>query len=577
MFSSWKARKIFLLIILFVLATGTFVVGQEEKPEPGKSVLVMMPMRDGVRLATQVQIPEGKKKRMPVMLIRTPYGRTFGGGGLDLFRSFIGSKYILVSQDTRGRFDSEGENQPFLTDQEDGYDTVEWIASQPWSNGKICMVGASALGITAYQAAITRPQHLDCVVSVVAPANLQTQAILWGGQLRKDLGIGWLVGSNFEIDPLILMTDHVFYDDFVKKYDLTYNAESVEVPMLHIGGWFDIFTEGTIAAFNALQENGGEGARGRQRLIMGPWTHAGEISRTQGELEFPENSLITPMISSLLNWIGRGIDGELTEIEMPVQYYLMGDTGETDPRWNVWKKSSAWPPPEVKDQIWNLTPGKALSESSPEDSGTFTYTFDPSNPVPTVGGGNLTIKTHGSKDQRQVEDRPDVLVFDSPVFDNPYAIAGDVNAELTVSTTGCDTDFTAKLTDVYPDGRSMLIADGIFRVRLRDADKGVLAPAVKDEKMRIKIYIGDTAYVFNKGHKMRLAISSSNHPRFSVNTNICGERAFPADFLKAEYVAFKNKDESAMHEGIDFEVVENSVYAGGADGSVLIVPVLSLE
>lgn len=565
-------KRILCLIAFVFAASGLWpAAAAQDVPAPGESAVVMVPMRDGVRLATQVEIPAGAKGRMPVVLLRTPYGRTMGGA-LGLFRGFIGNGYVFVSQDTRGRFDSEGENLPFLSDQDDGYDTVEWIAAQPWSDGRVGMIGASALGITGYQAAIAAPPHLECVLSVVAPANLQSQAILWGGQMRKDLAIGWTVGTGYPAAALALMTDHPFYDDFAKKYDLAHNAANVHTPMLHIGGWYDIFPEGTIAAFLALQENGGEGARGRQRLIMGPWTHAGEISQKQGQLEFPPNSTITPMINSILGWTNKCMDGKLKDTDTPVQYYMMGDVSVVDARWNVWKKSATWPPPGGKPETWHLTPAGALSEAAPADSKTFSYKFDPSDPVRTMGGGNLTIGTDGSEDQREIESRADVILFDSPVFEAPRAIAGAVHAELTVSTTGCDTDFTAKLTDVYPDGRSMLIADGIARASFREYALGRLLPAVKGEKMRIRVYVGDTAYTFNKGHKMRLAISSSNHPRFSVNTNTCEATAFPHAFIEAEYNAAKNNDWTSTHEGIKYEIVENSIYTGGADASALILP-----
>lgn len=548
----------------------------EEQPEPGNSVVLMVPMRDGVKLATQIEIPAGPKRKMPTVLLRTPYGRDLGGA-LGLFRGFIGNGYIFVSQDTRGRFDSEGENLPFLSDQEDGYDTVEWIASQPWSDGRVGIIGGSALGITGYQAAITNPPHLTCVLAVVAPANLQSQAILWGGQMRKDLAIGWTVGTGYPAETLTLMTDHAFYDDFAKKYDLAYNASNVNVPMMHVGGWYDIFTDGTIAAFLALQEKGGPGARGLQRLIMGPWTHAGMIGKKQGELEFPDNSTINPLLSSILNWTDACFSGKLKEKDEPVMFYMMGDVDQEDSRWNVWQTTSTWPPPGGTTDTWHLTAGKTLSPKPTDDSTSFTYTFDPSNPVKTMGGGNLTIGTHGSVDQSKIEDRPDVLVFDSPVFDEAYGIAGSVYAELTVSTTGCDTDFTAKLTDVYPDGRSMLIADGIARTSFREYDSGKLIPAAKGEKMRIHVHVGETAYTFNKGHKMRLAVSSSNHPRFSVNTNTCTDMAFPHNLIIAEYDARVLKDKSATHEGVPYEVVENTVHAGGAGSSVLILPGFTLK
>ncbi len=478
----------------------------------------------------------------------------------------------------RGRYDSEGEDIPFLYDRTDGYDTVEWIAAQPWSDGRVTILGGSALAIAGYQAAMENPPHLKCEIAAVAPANLQSQAILWGGQLRKDLAIGWSVGTGYKVETLNVMADHPFYDDFVKRYDLSYNAENVRVPILHIAAWYDIFTEGTIDAYRSLQERGGPGARGLQRLIIGPWTHGGEVKAKQGELTFPPNASLMPMIQSILSWANKCENGTLKPEALPVQYYMVGDVDTTDPRWNKWEKSATWPPADVKSQTWHLTPTGQLDASGPSaETKALTYKFDPSNPVKTVGGGNLTIGTDGSMDQREIENRPDVLLFDSTVFNEPYAIAGPIFANLTVSTTGCDTDFTAKITDVYPDGRSMLINDGIARISFRESEKGKMLPAVKDEKMKIRIYTGDFAYTFNKGHKLRLAISSSNHPRFSVNTNTCTDVAFPHNLLEAEFNAVKNGDKSPVHSGIKYEIVDNTVYTGGADGSILVLPNIALQ
>jgi len=550
---------------------------KKKAPMPDNAQLFMVQMRDGVRLATDVDIPANAKGRMPALLLRSPYTRKFGGA-LSMFRGFVGNRYAIVSQDMRGRYDSEGEDIPFLYDQNDGHDTVEWIAAQPWSDGRVTILGASALAIAGYQAAMGNPPHLKCELAAVAPANLQSEAILWGGQLRKDLAIGWSVGTGYKVETLYVMADHPFYDDFVKKFDVSYNAEKVHAPMVHVGGWFDIFTEGTIDAYRSLQERGGDGARGMQRLILGPWTHGGEAQTKQGELNLPSNSNIMPMISNILGWVNRCENGTLKPESLPVQYYMVGDVDVTDPRWNNWEKSATWPPSEVKTQKWFLTASGTLDASGPSKGAkTFTYKFDPADPVKTAGGGNLTIGTHGSVDQRTVEGRPDVLLFDSPVFDEPYAIAGPIYAELTVSTTGCDTDFTAKITDVYPDGRSMLINDGIARVSFRDSAGGKMLPAVKNEKMKVRIYTGDFAYTFNKGHRMRLAVSSSNHPRFSVNTNTCTATAFPHDLLKAEFDAVKSGDKSPVHAGIKYEVVDNSVYCGGADGSALALPNIALK
>jgi len=283
------------------------------------------------------------------------------------------------------------------------------------------------------------------------------------------------------------------------------------------------------------------------------------------------------MVQSVVGWMNKCMDGKLAPETLPVQYYLMGDVDTKDAHWNVWRKSASWPPADVKPQTWFLTPGGSLQDSAaPADAKAFSYKFDPANPVKTAGGGNLTIGTDGPVDQREVENRPDVILFNSPVLDKPYAIAGPVYADLIVSTTGCDTDFTAKLTDVYPDGRSMLIIDGIARARFREGYSGILKPAPKDGKMKIRVYVGDTAYVFNKGHKIRLAISSSNNPRFSVNTNTCEDAAFPLNLLQSLYNSVKNKKKESPLNGTEYVTVENTLFTGGADASSIVFDTLEL-
>ncbi|MHC4543910.1 MAG: CocE/NonD family hydrolase [Planctomycetota bacterium] len=508
---------------------------------------LMVPMREGVKLATDVYLPDGKGP-WPAILFRTPYGKSTAQGQAMMANQ---RGYAFVSQDIRGRFGSEGLDYPVFGHDgwgknQDGYDTVEWVAAQKWSDGKVGTVGASANGITQNMMAPSRPPHLVCQYVAVAFSSMYNQAAYQGGAFRKSLVEGWMNGNKFSPENLKEMRAHPDYDDFCKQFDPELVAHRINVPILFLGGWYDIFNAGSINSFLTIQKKGDKGARGKCRLVMGPYGHG----RSE-DLIFPNTEYPKPV--SMLNWFdiwmkknGKGID------DIPVvQYFVMGDPADSKNNANVWKTAEDWPvPAKIKPFYFNAN-GKLRPRPPKKVDTSLSYKYDPKDPVPTIGGANLIIKK-GPRDQRPVEERPDVLLFTSGELKKPVEITGPVKVRLWASSTATDTDFTAKLCDVYPDGRSMIVLDGIIRARHRNSmEKSELIEPGKIYEYEIDLW--STSLVFTPGHRIRVAISSSNSPRFEPNPN------------------------TGKHSGMDDQtkVATNTIYLEAKHPSHILLPVVA--
>ncbi|MCX8036224.1 MAG: CocE/NonD family hydrolase [Candidatus Sumerlaeia bacterium] len=482
---------------------------------------LMVPMSDGVRLATSIYLPSSDR-RWPAILIRTPYNKSHP------LAPMIGSManlrgYALVAQDTRGRFASEGSDFPvFLADgwavQRDGFDTVEWIARQPWSDGRVATVGASAMGVTQNMMAVTAPPHLVCQHSVVAFSSMYHQAAWQGGAWRKELVENWVRSNQFDARTTPTFYSHPDYDDFWRQFDPERLADRVNAPVMFVGGWYDIFNQGTIDMFLAVQERGGPHARGRCRLVMEAFGHGRSNDLKFRNLEQPKNA---DQLAWTDLWMKHG--GKGLEDIPPVQYYVLGDPDDPEAPGNEWRSAETWPIPAQITPVYLYADGRLDWTTPTVLSAKRSFRYDPLNPVPTVGGANLS-GTKGPKDQRKIENRPDVLLFESPVLTKPLEVTGRVKVRLWVSSDAPDTDFTAKLTDVYPDGRSMLVLDGIRRMRHRNSyERSEWMEPGKIYEVEIDLW--SVSIVFNKGHRLRLAISSSNAPRFEPNPNTGAEHA----------------------------------------------------
>ena len=476
----------------------------------------MVPMRDGISLATDVYLPIFFNKPHGTIYLQTPYGKD------DLFQLGIILALIgwpTVIQDIRGTHDSEGTFQGYRESQNDGPDTLSWIASRDWSNGKVASIGPSALGITQYFTAGANPPELACQGVMVATPNLHKHAVYQGGEFRKNLVEEWLKSIN----SFYLLQEIIEYENYTDEtwnnVTLDDNWSDINVPAIHMGGWYDIFLQGTIDAYYGYQHLGGPGAKSKSKLVIGPWWHAGFIEYKQGELIYPENSRkiieLLLMFSEMANKYTMNKNNSFDE-RPSVWYYTMGDVDTIDAPGNQWHYADDWPIP-AENTSWYFNENWSLSKNAPTINNTHTYVYDPTNPVPTIGGQNLDLHA-GPFDQTSIEGRSDVLVFTSDVLTEPYDATGPIKARLFVSSDCPDTDFTVKLTDVYPDGRSMLITDGILRMRNRNGTDHweFMQPG---EIYEVEVDLWSTSYVWNVGHRIRVAVSSSNYPRFLANPN----------------------------------------------------------
>ena len=534
-----------------------------------------MRTRDGVRLYADVFRPDAPG-RFPVLLSRSPYGKDSAAAnpnGSNIV--FAQSGYVTVMQDCRGRFSSEGEYDTIFQEIEDGYDAVEWAARLPWSNGRVGTTGQSYLGLTQYAIACNDPMppSLQAMAPVSASSDYHASwiyhtggAAMWGWMVpyailkgRNTLerqGLSELLARMDEyVEPAanfgqplrdewyrhlpitdwndLLQETAPYFADHVKHADdgkywyranVNRHAESVSVPMLHVSSWYDIFAESAPSAYQSIRDRSRfSQARAGQRLIMGPWGHLFPYvvpsSQGTGDIDFGPAALIE-LHQTLLRWFDYWLKDVDTGImdEPPVSIFTLGE--------NRWQRLADWPPPNAHRVRYFLHSGGganslqgdgALSTAPPADEQPDRFTYDPGDPVPSLGGQNLTIAL-GVADQRPTEERPDVLVYSSDVLDRPVEVTGPIRVELWASSSAVDTDFTAKLVDVRPDGYAQNLLDGIIRARYRDSASDP-TPIGPGEPYRYTIDLWATSNVFLPGHRIRLEISSSNFPRFDRNLN----------------------------------------------------------
>ncbi|MCC2669491.1 MAG: putative acylase and diesterase [Armatimonadetes bacterium] len=475
-------------------------------------------MADGVKLATDVFLPTKGKPPYPTVLIRSPYNKD---GMKPIATNLTAQGYAVVVQDLRGRFASEGHhaiifgNDGLGGKHQDGHDTLRWIAKQEWSNGKVATWGGSALGIVQNMSAPGAPEALKGQVVLVAFSDYYRQAAYQGGVWRKELLEGWLKATQMEDVNLATFLEHPTYDDFWKGLNAEAHAEQVNAPGVFVGGWYDIFLQGSINSFTTIQQRGGPNARGKCFLVLGPQAHGA----FNDKFYYP-NAAQSPLdVAAQMNLLSQWLKGATVDAKkqlLPVHYYVMGAVGEADAPGNIWRSVETWPPP-AKATPFYLQADHSLRAGKPEQDGKLSFRYDPAKPVPTTGGQNLQI-AKGPMDQRPVESRPDVLLFSTEPLTRPLEVTGRITARLYVSSDCPDTDFTVKLTDVYPDGRSILVTDGIQRASLRKSleKRDPLKPG---EVYELSVDLWSTSLVFNKGHRVRIAVSSSNAPRFEPNPN----------------------------------------------------------
>ncbi len=525
-------------VLLFVLATLIFGYGQSTE---------MVEMRDGIDLATEIYLPSYGTPPFPVILERTPYGRHIGSELASFICDVRG--YAFVSQNVRGCRDSEGEPMVFLSDGwgelQDGYDCIDWVSEQEWCNGRIGMEGASAPGMTQYMAAGAGHPALDCIVPVLAGPSMYHDVAYNGGCFRKVLVEGWLSGIDtpWLIDTVI---SHPIYGGIWQDVNLAERWDEAAYPAWHVAAWYDMYTDGQITAFQEMQAR-----HGNQKLIIIPCGHGDAVgTRNQGDLVYPENAVRTEdeLIMMAEEWYSYWLKDGSAEImaEPPIKYYITGDCDTEDTtRWNRWLTAWDWPPYSTEDKEFFVTEDGVMDSMLPMESSSESYTYDPDDPSPTYGGREFIGMDdigYGPKNQSVVESRDDNLIFETPVLTEPLAVIGKIRMMLYASTDRLDTDFAVRVTDVYPDGRPILMTDNIIKARYRRGfDTEVLMePDVMDSML---VDVWSIAHVFNTGHKIRVIITSSNFPRFEINPNT-GETPGrnPAEKLIAENTIYWGPD-----------------------------------
>ena len=513
---------------------------------------VKVPMRDGVKLSADIYSPSGEQGPFPVILGRTPYNN-MTEESIESALFYPQHGYAFVAQDVRGKNDSEGEFYAFANEFEDGYDTVEWIGAQPWCDGNVGMVGASYVGNVQWQAAVIGSKYLKAIVPRVIGHNMHEANRYIGGALHLSIAAMWAMrhdgrtrqdimvynweqlfatlpvkdldrAAGKQVDFFQDWVRHPDYDDYWKALAIEERYEDVEIPVLQIGGWYDICAAGTFHNFVGMRERGGSDlARANQQAVVGPWVHSASEFTNAGQVDFGRESKLD-LQEVELRWFDRWLKGlpNGAENDARLRIFVMGT--------NEWRDEQDWPLARTRftpyyfhsgGEANSLQGDGGLSPEPPADEPPDHYIYNPSFPVPTRGGNTCCtpeLVPWGAYDQRPVEYRTDVLVYTSEPLEEDLEVTGPVVVKLYASTDGRDTDFTAKLVDVHPDGFAVNLCDGILRARYHESreHQKLLKPG---EVYEFTIDLWVTSNVFLKGHRVRVDISSSNYPRFDRNLN----------------------------------------------------------
>lgn len=575
-----------------------------EEPGPPRDVVqvetaLMVPMRDGVRLATDVFRPDSGDEPLPALLHRTPYDRT-SPRLAEQARWFASMGYVVALQDMRGLYGSEGVFHKYHEfDAPDGYDTVEWLAALDYTEARVGMWGTSYGAHTQADAAKLAPPSLATLVlnmgglsdpwthkirnhgafelgQQLGWAHSQLSAVIESDEARRRLeatspadwfpltpfvvdGSPLAVAPNFEAYYLEMQNngDYDAYFRGIGRNWVEYYDQTSDIPMLHVGGWYDSYAPGTIQSFAELSRR----KSAPMRLVMGPWTHGQNTRSRAGDIELGPTAAVPDFPREFhLRWFDHHLKGQGNGDPFPaatgaVTVFVMGGgdgrrTGDGALfHGGSWRSFETWPPERATSTPFHLREGGGLSPDPPSaDEGASRFTYDPTDPVPTIGGAFSGALKRGGYDQRErtfvslsggsqngffgstmdgrrTAERPDVLVFETEPLETDLVIVGPVTARLFVSSSAPDTDFTAKLVDVYPpsehfpEGFDLNITDGILRARYRDSRESESPAMEPGASYEIEVRLFPTANRFQAGHRIRLEISSSNYPRFDPNPN----------------------------------------------------------
>ena len=567
-------------------------------------------LRDGIRLATDLYLPDVAGP-VPAILMRLPYNKEnpfllFLAG--DILR-VAQAGFAVVVQDCRGTFASEGEFNPYFQEGADGVDTIAWVAAQPWCDGQVGTMGASYYGATQWLAAMHAPPALKAMAPFITTDQYYQSWTYQGGAFQLGFMLQWATAtfalgdtvrrlSQGSVDASALAAavaagdgvarayEHLplsdvphldlsapYYQDWLAHptWDAYWQAAApcahypeITVPALNFGGWYDLFLGGTLANYQGMKARGGSAlARRGQHLVIGPWVH-GYNGGVYPERNFGlmAHDALADVTGMQIRWFEHWLKGQDRGLDQakPVRLFIMGR--------DCWREEDDWPLPDTRYERWYLhSAGHAntaagdgsLSRNAPAHEPADVYQYDPADPVPTCGGatflpGLFVAANAGPRDQQALERRADVLCYTSEVLQEDLEVVGPVSLILWVSSSACDTDFTGKLVDVYPDGRAIILTDGILRARYRESLSTPQA-LIPGERYALTIDLVATANLFRAGHRLRLEVSSSNFPRFDRNTNTGGV--------------------IARETASDFRVATNHIHHDETHPSCLILPVIA--
>ncbi len=566
-------------------------------------------MRDGVILRANVYRPAGDGK-WPVLLTRLPYGKDFPLGTASLDPVQVARRgYVVIVQDTRGRFTSGGEWKPFVNEENDGVDTVEWASKLHYSNGSVAMYGSSYLGYTQWITAVNAPSALKTIIPFITWNDPLNGMIFRGGALELGIFGNWQLFMGFDVlmrrhraDPkalgqalymLVKQTDalgpkgywslplkefvplkeqdiappffetveHPMDRDYedIKKLTILGRHEQVKIPTFNVGGWYDIFLSDTLSNFKIMREQGSTEEARQSKLLIGPWYHGGMMNPI-GEVNFgfaATAAFIDMQIDAMslqVRWFDHWLKGVDTGMmkEAPIKLFVMGA--------NVWRDEQEWPLARaVSTRYYLHSHGRAntlngdglLSTETPAAEAVDQFVYDPANPVMTRGGALLMTPEYpaGVFDQRPTEQREDVLVYTTPPLDQDVEVTGPIVVHLWATSSAPDTDFVARLVDVHPDGYARNLTDGIIRARYRGFAQGEAASLIEPEKAyEYMIDLWATSNLFKAGHRIRLDVTSSNFPRWDRNPNTGHALGADAELAIAHQTILHNGEHASYVE-----------------------------
>ena len=516
-----------------------------------------VPMRDGVHLSVDIFLPRAEGPH-PAIVLRTPYVKA-GPRYTERAMRWAQEGYAFVNVDVRGRGDSEGDFRPYRKDGEDGYDLIEWVAAQPWCTGRVATTGASYSGRVQWITAALRPPHLAAMIPMVAPSDTFVEFptgvpspmdICWyhmtsGKTLQDTDPVDWL--EVYRHLPLGTMDEalgrdlplwrevvaHQTMDAYWQALSYQDRFHEIDVPVLHISGWYDDEQIGTPLNFRGMVQGArSAAAREAQHLLMGPWGHQVNAGTRLGEVEFGPAAQID-LHAMERQFLDRHLRGEDVPALPKARVFLMGE--------NTWLDQPSWPPPGMRPVPYYLhSRGGAqsrfgdgrLDPAAPADEPPDRYTYDPRRPVPFLTDPTSS-QIGGPDDYSAVERRDDVLCYTTAPVEQPLDLMGGATLVLYAATSALDTDFTAKLVDVWPTGFCQRLTDSVCRLRYRDGFAQA-KPAVPGEVYRLELDLWNLCLRLLPGHSLRLEISSSAFPKWPLQLNTFEDLATAGTPLVAE-------------------------------------------